>query len=140
MIAEWKKRLCLTARLLDKIPGAQRERLAFIELKSPELSDFRSSAGLPVFGEQSANVIKMIVAGRYSKLVLLRGCRDPDIIFRNWSTLFAKEVFDFSVMLSRFRIATENSVRRCELIHCLNVRLDASGLSRTVIQLAEDDA
>jgi hypothetical protein len=43
-----------------------------------------------VFRGQSVNVIKMIVSGGYSKVVLLRGCGDPDVIFRNWSTFFAK--------------------------------------------------
>jgi hypothetical protein len=95
---------------------------------------------LPVFGGQSVNVVKMIVAGSYGEVVLLRGCGDPDVILRNWSTLFAKNILDFSVMLSRCGITTENSVRRCEFIHCFNVRLDASGLPRTVIQLTENDA
>src|SRR5207249_136399 len=53
------------------------------------------------FGGQSVNVIEIIVAGGYSKVVLLRGCGNPDVILRNWSTLFAKKMFDFSVMLTR---------------------------------------
>lgn len=80
----------------------------------------------------------MVVAGGYSKVVLLRGCGDPDVVFRNWSTFVAKKILDFSVMLSCCGVATENSVCRRELIHCLNVRLDASGLSRTAIQLTEN--
>jgi hypothetical protein len=95
---------------------------------------------LPVFGGQSVNVIKMSVTGSYGKVVLLRRCGDLDVIFRNWSTLFPENILDFSLMLSRCGITIENSVRRCELIHSLNVRFDASGLPCTVIQLAENDA
>jgi hypothetical protein len=70
---------------------------------------------LPVFGGQSVNVIKMIVARSDGKVVLLRGCGDPDVIFRNWSTFFAKNILDFTVVFSRCGIATENSGRPANL-------------------------
>jgi len=90
-------------------------------------------AGLPMFCGQSVDGIEMIVARRYSQFVLFCGGGDPDIVFRNWPTFFAKKIFDSSVVLSGCGIATENSVRRCEFIHCLKVRLDARGFPRTVI-------
>jgi hypothetical protein len=46
-------------------------------------ADHLARLGLQLLDRQSIDVIKMIVAGGYSKVVLLRGRRDPDVIFRN---------------------------------------------------------
>lgn len=48
---------------------------------------------------KARDVVKVIVAGGYGEAVLLRGCGDPDVVFRNWPTFVAKKIFDFSVML-----------------------------------------
>jgi hypothetical protein len=55
---------------------------------------------LPVLNGKPVDVIEVIVTGSHGEVVLLRGCRDPDVVFRNWPTFFAKKVLDFSVMLS----------------------------------------
>jgi len=56
--------------------------------------------GLPVLNGKPVDVIEVSVAGSHGEAVLLRGCRDPDVVFGNWPTFVAKKIFDFSVMLS----------------------------------------
>ena len=56
---------------------------------------------LPTFDGESFHLIEMVITRYDCQIMLLGSSCDPDIVFRDWTALLTKYVFDQAVLLGR---------------------------------------
>ena len=106
---------------------------SFPIIKQVEIDRFTSkicdvSGKLPRFKRQIWQLAKVGVPRDQGQFVLLSDRRDPNVVFRNWTTPLAEEILELTVVLCSAGITNQDTTRGCKLIDCLNIRLDSTRL------------